>query len=1069
MAIRYPFTQKTLIDWAGPVVFRDGEALVRRGLVQEAGYEPPWVSGTVLWSNRPLKCLVRVRPDGSAESHCPCRDNQERGIICAHVVALCLELLRRARNPGADAARQAEARRAARLANTRETDYVQRAKPGTPGAVPAEVVLTLKSDWRMAVMAGRRIPCECALALQGRRVCPPELPAGTVVALTEHDEAVLFVVEDICGGPAAGTFEASYADFVSLLDLFRGRALAEDGGVQLTVNCTPLPSYLRMKLNPETGELALMVHTEVPFAAPEESPLYLVSGHRGWVFGGGGFWPLERVLPELLQSVYREPVIIRRSAIPRFVQTEMPVLARFIRIETDVTPGLFTIEPGTPRFRLAVRGSPASLAATLHAEYNGIRLIAGKPDPAGHFAIPDPEDILRYAVRNLEAERQALRELARHGFKGEMGDQLEPIVGCREVLNFLARDLPSLRRKGWRVDIEGRVAGYAETLSHATPLVRVTPSGGGADWFEIGFAFEDATGESLSEADIQRAILKGEAFVTRGERTVLLDTEAIEALRDVFEDCASGPGSRPGAFRLPAVYAAYIRSSLNALDGVDVEAPPSWRITAETQGRLRPLERPALPETLDRVLRPYQKDGVAWLRFLEANGFCGILADEMGLGKTAQTLAWLSLERHRPESRGRPALIVCPTSLVENWAEETERFTPQLRVRLVSGPARHQHWERLTDADLVITSYALLRRDLEHYLPHRFSVVVLDEAQHIKNRSTQNAMAAKQLQGDHRLVLTGTPIENSVSDLWSIMDFLMPGYLGSHETFRRRYEIPIAQSQDEGPAAQARLRRKLQPFLLRRLKLEVATDLPPRIERVAACSLSADQQLVYRQLVDSARTRLADLVARQGFERCRMEALKTLLRLRQVCCHLGLLRWPGLRSEAPSAKMELFFELIDEALDSGHRVLVFSQFVSMLTLLREEMNRRNLAHCYLDGATKDRLAVVHEFNNNRAIPLFLISLKAGGTGLNLTGADMVIHYDPWWNPAVEDQATDRAHRIGQKRAVYSVKLITKGTVEEKVLALQRKKQAVIDATLAAGGDAMARRLSWEDVQELLTL
>jgi SNF2 family DNA or RNA helicase len=300
------------------------------------------------------------------------------------------------------------------------------------------------------------------------------------------------------------------------------------------------------------------------------------------------------------------------------------------------------------------------------------------------------------------------------------------------------------------------------------------------------------------------------------------------------------------------------------------------------------------------------------------------------------------------------------------------------------------------------------------------------------------------------------------------MDFLMPGYLGPHDRFRKNYELPIAKGDDLAPVAQSKLKRKLSPFLLRRLKRDVATDLPPKIERVAFCGLSPDQQTVYRELLAESRRRLTQLVQDQGFNRARMEVLKTLLRLRQVCCHLGLLKNDALVADNPSAKMELFLELLNEAMDGGHRVLVFSQFVTMLGLIREELDRRGVGYCYLDGSTQERMQVVHTFNTDRSIPLFLISLKAGGTGLNLTGADMVIHYDPWWNPAVEAQATDRAYRIGQKRTVYGIKLITRGTIEEKVLAMQERKQAIIDATLENDEQVMDK-LSWEDVQELLEL
>jgi SNF2 family DNA or RNA helicase len=300
------------------------------------------------------------------------------------------------------------------------------------------------------------------------------------------------------------------------------------------------------------------------------------------------------------------------------------------------------------------------------------------------------------------------------------------------------------------------------------------------------------------------------------------------------------------------------------------------------------------------------------------------------------------------------------------------------------------------------------------------------------------------------------------------MDFLMPGYLSNHKAFREHYELPISRGGPDADLAQIKLRRKLHPFLMRRLKTEVAKDLPPKIQRVAHSTLSKDQHMVYKELLENAKRKISDMVDTQGFNKSRMQILRTLLRLRQTCCHLDLLKLENLKSEYPSAKMELFFELVNEALDARHRILVFSQFTSMLAILRREMDGRKLKYCYLDGATQNRQEIVRQFNTDRSIPIFLISLKAGGSGLNLTGADMVIHYDPWWNPAVEDQATDRAHRIGQKNTVYSVKLITKNTVEEKVLAMQQRKKSVIDATLEKEGN-FAKTLTWDDVQELLSL
>ncbi len=456
------------------------------------------------------------------------------------------------------------------------------------------------------------------------------------------------------------------------------------------------------------------------------------------------------------------------------------------------------------------------------------------------------------------------------------------------------------------------------------------------------------------------------------------------------------------------------------------------------------------------------------MRFMEQNGFGALLADEMGLGKTLQTLAWLQLERTDPDAQGKPALVVCPTSLVGNWAAEARTFTPALSILVISGKDRHDLWDELKDTDLAITSYALLRRDLDNYDDHEFSALILDEAQHIKNRATQNAIAAKQLRARQRIVLTGTPMENSVSDLWSIMDFLIPGYLGAHDVFKQLYEQPIARGGLEAESAQTRLRRKLQPFLMRRLKTDVAGDLPPKIERISTCQLSPDQSTVYRELLEASRRKIASMVKKKGFNQSRMEILTLLMRLRQTCCHLDLLKLEGVKAQQPSSKLDQCFELLDEALDGGHRVLIFSQFVSMLHIIRDELEDRGIAHCYLDGSTRERMQEVHRFNTNRDIPIFLISLKAGGTGLNLTGADMVIHFDPWWNPAVENQATDRAHRIGQKRTVYSVKLITEDTVEEKVLALQKKTRAIIDATVESDEQAI-KSMSWEDIEAIFDL
>jgi superfamily II DNA or RNA helicase len=1063
-----PFTRKTLIDWAGEQVVHDAENLLKRDLVLEATYTPPVIRGAVLWNNRSLKTSLRLLPDGKVENRCPCYTNRERGMICTHVIALALDLVKRAADPLRDRKRFEEQRHAARIGAVDESRYIARAKPGDTDAPRATVRVILPSDWKEGCERDA-IPVRCELTCRGRRLPLDQAPTNSAFSFDKFDETLLFVLEDIAEGPARGSLELSPFDFCNILRLHRGRALADENGNALPVHRQPVACRLIIDLDPESGMVSLAVRLEENPPRPDAArSLFILAGREGWAWRCNAFFPLQNVLPAPYHPVYDNDIRIPRENVLHFLERELPQLESITKVDARVSADMLTREPGVPRFRLDIKGSPASLAATLFARYNNMELVAGKPDARGHFALPDPNDPLRYTVRNPLAEKNALALLAPTGFAGETGDSLASIVEKRNVLNFLGSALPALRRQGWQVDLSGRVLPFLEQLDFVTPVVHIAEAPDHS-WFDVGFDFEDGEGQSLSNAEIQLALRKGEAFAQRGNgRITLIDADAVESMNDVFRDCSAGEADRPGHFRLPGIYAPFVTSSLSALDGVDIEDTPAWRSRVDRCNRRTGIEPVALDARMEKTLRPYQKEGVYWLCFLDGNGFCGILADEMGLGKTLQTLAWLQhRQRETPQPR-KPALIVCPTSLVDNWSEEAATFTPDLRTLILTGSDRADKLARMPDTDVAITSYAILRRDLDAYVAQSFSAVVLDEAQHIKNRSTQNAVAAKSLRAERKLVLTGTPVENSVSDLWSIMDFLMPGFLGGHDSFRRNYEQPIERAGPEADRAQAKLRRKLHPFMLRRLKTHVARDLPEKIRKVAFCSLSADQKKVYEEILKASRSKIANLVSARGFAGARMEILATLLRLRQICCHLDLLKLPDLNARYPSAKMELFFELLDEAIDGSHRILVFSQFVSMLQILKRELDERGIRHSYLDGATRDRMDQVRAFNADRKIPLFLISLKAGGVGLNLTGADTVIHYDPWWNPAVEEQATDRAHRIGQKRTVYSLKLIARNTVEEKVLALQKRKQAVIDATLGTDA-AVMEKLSWEDIQNILSM
>ena len=713
--------------------------------------------------------------------------------------------------------------------------------------------------------------------------------------------------------------------------------------------------------------------------------------------------------------------------------------------------------PMKPKFYALVSGSRASLSIAVDAWYDDIDFPACSLQAESLVSLPDPNDPLVRRTRSMDAEREALKLLeSSWGFEQgyRKGDFKLYVTDPQKVLNFLGAGLPDLRRRGWRVDLSPKLSDLTDKMPSVIPTVKVKDGPHGT--FDVKYSF-DAMGTDVSPVEIQAALNRGDGYILKDGAVVLLDNKAIETMHDVFKDCATTQNGAPaGWFRVKAVHAPYVRSSLESLGDVldldDIDAE-EWRKNAEVQtGDADAKFEPVALGRLEAVLRPYQKQGVYWMRFLENAALCGLLADEMGLGKTLQTLTWLSLPRAASGS-SLPALIVCPTSLVRNWEAEAQKFTPWQKVLVISGPDRARSFPEIDRADIVVTSYALLQRDFEDaYLGRDFSAVVLDEAQHIKNRDTKNAKAVKLLQARQKLALTGTPVENSVADVWSIFDFLMPDYLGDYETFRAGYELPIA---DGGAVAEdtlARLKRKLQPFILRRVKKTVAKDLPDKIIKVSYCPMDDDSQREYNEALAKTRRQAKDLVKEKGFQKSKFELLAMLMKLRQV---------------ASLGKLPAFMEQLQSAIAGGHKILVFSQFVKMLQIIAAELQEEGIPFCYLDGSTKDRLGECNRFNRDPKIPVFLISLMAGGTGLNLTGADMVIHYDPWWNPAVEDQATDRAHRIGQKKTVYVMKMIASGSIEEKVLALQRKKQAVIAATVNTTDAAVMEKLTAEDLNALL--
>jgi non-specific serine/threonine protein kinase len=572
----------------------------------------------------------------------------------------------------------------------------------------------------------------------------------------------------------------------------------------------------------------------------------------------------------------------------------------------------------------------------------------------------------------------------------------------------------------------------------------------GIDWFEFAptYKVKEAT---FTHQQIKELVEEKKEYIRLPDGSLVkVPIKEFEYLQSYLEGRKSD--AKTGKFKVKKhdIYYLYsaVRMTLKA------------KVDDSLQSLLRGLDNfeglPVVPSptSITGMPRHYQEQGFHWLAFLQAHSFHGVLADDMGLGKTLQVLMLLQYLKETGQKKG-PSLIIAPTSVVYNWVNEVQKFTPSLKVLVLSGSKqRLLKVKEVKNYDIVITSYALLRNDLDHYANVQFYYCILDEAQAIKNHKAQVTQAVKCLTSQFRLALTGTPIENRLSELWSLLDFLMPGFLGSSNFFRTVYD-----------SDHERLRRKIKPFILRRTKKEVLKDLPPKNEIDSFNELLTEQEDLYVSILQSQKKELLTVIDKQGISRAQLNILASLLKLRQVCCHPALLK--GEPSIAGSAKFEQFKELLEEIVEDGHKVIVFSQFVQMLTIMRKYLETQKITYSYLDGSTRDRQAEIDRFNNTPEIQVFLCSLKAGGLGINLTAANYVILYDPWWNPAVEQQAMDRVYRIGQKKEVFVYKLISKGTVEEKILKLQQKKKSLIDAVVISEG-ASVKTITKEDLEELFS-
>lgn len=657
-------------------------------------------------------------------------------------------------------------------------------------------------------------------------------------------------------------------------------------------------------------------------------------------------------------------------------------------------------------------------------------------------------------IRNVEKESLLINTIKSFGFiEEEEGFLLQEEDN---IIEFLSKNIETLKEIGEVYYSESFKNIKIYDSSKFKAAVRLNKS----NMLEFSFSIEGLSDKDLIR--IFKAIKEKKKYYKLEDGVVLLQEEALNSILDIYEDLdIKYDEIKDGTIALSKYNAFYIDGKLS--DKIDIlSKDKAFRELISSIKGIKDMDF-YVPKELKGTLRPYQVIGYKWFKTLDSYGFGGILADEMGLGKTLQTIAFLTSERGT-----KPSIIICPTSLVYNWLEEIQRFSPELKVAIISGDKieREEIISSIKSVDVVITSYPLIRRDIESYKDIQFKYCILDEAQQIKNPLSQNAKCVKSIKAENRFVLTGTPIENSLTELWSIFDFIMPGYLSSHSKFYSKYENPIAKYKNE--KALSELNAKIRPFILRRLKKEVVKELPQKIEHKIVVDMMEEQKNLYASYVSIFKKELEEEIELKGISKSKIKILSALTRLRQICCD------PSTFIEdykGESGKLNSLYEILDNCVEEGHKVLLFSQFTSVLKNIGKELKKREVGYQYIDGAVDalDRIRRVKAFNEGND-KVFLISLKAGGTGLNLTSADVVIHFDPWWNPAVEDQATDRAHRIGQKNTVEVIKLIAKGSIEEKIFKLQQKKKHLVNNIIGEESlaDSIISDMCLEDIIELFS-
>jgi superfamily II DNA or RNA helicase len=1034
-------TEKWLGEIGGWQVMKAARGLLDAGLVSLNSSDEGKIRGLAGHGKMKFACGLSIRSSRDVDNLCTC-PSARRGLICEHSIAVLLLLLKPRKSGDAEEKLSGAPSRVTNLAL-----HLKR----LPKRLPGRYTFYLPEMLMMGIQ---------------------KEPVGVYVKYNldgEGEESVLaawLAEKGVMGQSAPLSMSAKlFAEFLECAAdhprLIAGKP--SGGGQSVAVAADPVRLPLLVESTGDSGE--------VKFSLDAQGQKPLLSSQRlaWWVC-------CETVtifkLPELTRDLSQLIVDLPCSRPLRWFIANREAVTDAFHVELlGNALENFHVAPVPCEFELTIEGSLQSLDLTLLALHQGKRWsIAERSDSELNNKIYPIQDQLSkgvYYTQNVDSEFRLFAFLKGLGFKMVSGltsvTNVTPyrLQGADAVMDFYASELPRLK-KLFKV-IEGdRWLAATRGVARIMPLVRQRPadsggSGSGSDWLAMEFGYEAPDGFRLPRAEVLRLVRSGQRSVQgKNGKKYLLDLQSVEEFEDTLRDVPLQ--LTPDGARISALHSSYFQvGDSDESGGLSAEASVLSQL-GDLGGRLR----------------PYQLLGVRWMDALVQANRGGVLGDEMGLGKTVQSIGLVMMLLARRKSADRsPVLIVCPKSLTGNWRAEFERFAPHLKVVISQGSGRAATLKSVESYDVIITTYQLVVRDLEVLGKLSWALLLLDEASYIRNPDTDASKAVRSLQCNARVALTGTPVENSTRDLWAIYQFALPGYLGSREHFKERFEQPIQGGMDTpaGLSASERLKKLLRPYFLRRTKREVLKDLPEKIEQILWCEPSPAQAEVYRRLLEEGREEIKAARKRSGQGGAKMTMFTVLLRLRQVCCDLRLTglqkdTLTGLEPDDLSGKWPMLLERIDAILEGGGKVLIFSQFVQYLKLVREALESRQISYAYLDGSSQDREAQVKSFQTEKGRRVFLISLKAGGYGLNLTAADHVVLLDPWWNPAVESQAIDRAHRIGQQRVVTAYRLAMRGTVEERILALQAKKRGLVEAAIDDHSPLMSGLLE-SDLESLI--